>query len=69
MEKARVRSTGNAHRVQNDVRKPCPEINRAGDDGVFGRVALRVKDEHQWRENNEIFNRIGVREVKPLRPG
>ena len=58
-----------AHRVQDNVRKPCPEINCAGNDGVLGRVALRVKDEHQWRENNEIFNRIGVREVKPLRPG
>ena len=58
-----------AHRVEDDVRQPRPEIDRAGNDGVLGRVALCVKNEHQRRENDEVLDGIGVREIEPLRPG
>ena len=36
---------------------------------MFGRVALRVEDQHQGGENNQIFDRVGVSEIEPLGPG
>jgi hypothetical protein len=32
-------------------------------------MALRIEDEHEWREDYEVFDRIGMSEVEPLRPG
>ena len=43
--KASVRSTGHAERVDDGVRQPRPEIDRAGDHGGFrsnGRMASRI---------------------------
>ena len=59
----------NADRVDDGVREPRPEIDGAGGHRRRRRVASRIEDQHQRREDDQILDCIGVREIQPLRPG
>ncbi len=56
------------HRIDNGVCQPRPEIDRAGRNRSVARMPLCVEDEHQRCKDCEVFNCIGVGEIKALRP-
>ena len=50
------------------MRDASPEIHGAGIDGPFGGIVEVVEDQDQRREDDQIFDRIVVREHQPRRP-
>src|SRR4051794_2173313 len=65
-EKADGKGEGAEHRqadrIDDQVRHAGPEIDRAGIDGPFGGVIELREDQDQRREDDEVFDRVVVRE-------
>ena len=59
----------NAGPVDDGVREPRPEIDRAGERGALGRVLHHLKRQHQRREDHQVLDRVHVGALQPLRPG
>src|SRR3984893_19493694 len=57
-----------SYRVDNCVREPRPEIQRAGKSGNTGRNVEKLCDHDQWRKDDKVLNGVHVRRHRSLRP-
>src|SRR3954451_12821878 len=57
-----------AERIDDQVRNACPEVDGAGKRSPFRGVIQLRQDQHQRREDDEILDRVVVREHQPIRP-